>query len=191
MSIKFERLDKENWDSLHRLARNIYLDGSCYEFAAAMNRDLGWTLHGLMTVNPLGLIIRHAVTNDPRGRFWDIRGPLRKKDVGHPFDIADPMIKAITIEDMRKIRPVADKAIDRASLVAQTLWPDLPWLGHTLHARSLAFLVRLTDLCRDLGVWVRAPYPAAKIVLSDAYGDEKGFAISPTLDGQYFFDRML
>ncbi|MBU6231848.1 hypothetical protein KGP36_04220 [Patescibacteria group bacterium] len=191
MSITFTPLDEENRDSIHKMSLGIYLDGCCYEFAAALNRDLGWPLYGLMTVNPLGLIIRHAVAKDPRHRYWDIRGPVKRRSLGSPFDLNDPLIQPISLEDMRKIRPVDDGDIDRASLTAQALWPELPWLAHTLHARSQEFLVRLTDLCRKHGVWIRAPYPAAQVVLSNAYGDEKGFKLSPTLDGQYFFDRML
>ena len=101
------------------------------------------------------------------------------------------MLLPKTLEDLRNVRPVHDEAIERASLTAEALWPELPWKEHTFQKKALSFMVDLEALCRKHGIWVRAPYPGTPIVLSNGCGDEKGFQISPTLDGQYFFDRVI
>jgi len=197
MSTKLEKLSGENNESLQRLEIITYLDGQCYEFAVALHRGLGWPLVGVMSGNPAGVIIRHALAQSPDGKFWDIRGPVKKSEIGTPFGIAsEPVLQPVTEEDLRKTRKtfghsISDEAIEHASLVAEGLWPELPWRKETFQKRVLAFMDELETLCKKHEVWIRAPYPAARIVVGKAYGDEKGFRISPTLNGQYFFDREL
>ncbi len=192
MSTKLEKLDEQNWQSLHDLATMMYLDGQCYEFAAALYRDLDWKMLGIFE----GDVIRHVMVQ-PHGEallpaLWDIRGTVPRTEWGKPFGMTGSLtMKYVTLEELRAIRPVTDEAIDRASLMAQALWPELPWKKNTFQCEALAFMADLEALCRKHKVWIRAPYPAAQIVLGKAYGDEKGFKVSPTLDGQYFFDRMI
>jgi len=190
--ISFEKLDEENWQSLHNLALGMYLDGQCYEFAAALNQNLGWGLYGLMQ----GEVIRHAVCGDNEDFdvMHDVRGPLSVHEVelGKPFDISPPYeLKRIVVDSLRNVRSVPDEAIERASLFAEALWPDLPWRSPSFQHQVSWFMSDLEKLCKKYGVYIRAPYPTAMPVICKAYGDEKGFKMCPTMDGQYFFDRVL
>ena len=187
MTTQFKSLDGENLRSLRGLATGIYLDGQCYEFAVALHRGLGWQMFGLME----GKTIRHAILESEPLKFWDVRGPLKPTDIGKPFGMVTPSLQRITEKDLHKVRPVFDEAVERASLVAQAMWPDLPWKAGTLQSRALGFIDELEKLCRKHKIWIRAPWPAAQIVLCAAHGDEKGFTVAPTLDGQYFIDRRL
>ncbi|MDR3558693.1 MAG: hypothetical protein P4L61_04115 [Candidatus Pacebacteria bacterium] len=192
MSLKFEKLNEESLQILDDMARSIYLDGQCYEFAIALHRGLGWDLVGVMTGSIVGSVIRHALVKSPDGKLWDIRGTVPVPEIGKPFDLDKVTLEYIMTEDMlRQVRPISESAINRASLFAQALWPDLPWRETTLRRKAFFFMADLEGLCRKHGIWIRAPYPAAQIVLCESCGDEKGFKLSPTLDGQYFFDRVL
>lgn len=188
MSITFEKLSKENWESLHSITLGLYLDGQCYEFAAALHRGLGWPMVGFMKDS----IIRHALVKSRYGKLWDVRGPVDQDKIGIPFGIKGPYdIKPITEDDLRNTRDVAEEAIERASLFAEALWPELSWRKHTFRRKATSFVAELETLCRKHGIWIRAPFPAHRIVLDKICGDEKGFRFSPALDGQYFFDREL
>lgn len=192
MSIKLEKLDQENWDSLHRMATCIYLDGQCYEFAVALHRGLGWKMVGLITGSVVGPVIRHVLVESPDGKLWDVRGVVPLAEIGKPFNVDKVALEYVmTEEKLKAVRPISEEAIERASLVAEALWPELLWRTNTFQGRALWFMSDLESLCRRHGVWIRAPYPVAQIVLGKAYGDEEGFRISPTMDGQYFFDRVL
>ena len=190
MSTKLEKLDRNNWESLHNLATIMYLDRQCYEFAAALNQGLGWEMKGLMTGSIVEPVIRHVLVRSPYGKLRDERGIVSETDIGKPFEINKIILRSVTLEDLRKVRPVYDEAIQQASIKAQALWPELPWNENTFHGKTLAFMNDLEAICRKHGVWIRAPYPMAQIILDKAYGDE-GFRISPSLTGQYLFDRVI
>ena len=187
MKILFKKLHREDWLSLHGIATSIYLDGQCYEFAMALHRGLGWPMVGLIEND----VIRHALVASSERLFWDALGCVTKKKVGEPFNIRIPTLKPIDENKLRKVRPILDNDIEIASLFAEALWPNLPWQKNTFRRRTMDFLKELTSLCRRHKIWIRAPFPAAQIVLGNYYGNEKGFIASPTMDGQYFFDRLL
>ena len=184
-------LDQNSWHLLHGMAKSMYLDGHCYEFASALSGGLGWDMCGLITGTSANPTIRHVVAKSRDGKFWDVRGLVRQNDIGRPFGIKELSLRPVTLEELRRVRPVEDLAIERASLTAQALWPKLPWRKDAFSAKVLKFMDDLERLCRSHGVWIRAPYPTAMPVICQAFGDEAGFSLSPTGDGQYFFDREL
>ena len=189
MSIRFEMLNRESWENLHNLALATYLDGQCYEFAIALHIGLGWQLFGLMNDN----VIRHALVRSPNhGGFRDIRGVVSERKIGLPFGMNYPYIlKKISVRDLRNVRPIDDHLVERASLVAESLWPVLPWKPGCFQRRTIAFLRELEKLCNKHRIWIRSPFPAVPIILDESSGDEAGFRILPTLDSQYSFDRYL
>ncbi len=166
---------------------DVYLDGSCYEFAVALKRGTGWPMIGIMEKG----VIRHAGVRNDAGEFIDSRGIVPHDQIGKPFGLAAPYImKEVSEQDLLAVRQMSDLGIHRASLMAETLWPSWPWKETCFKSRAAAFLADLDRLCRKHDVWIRAPLPNSDIILDERVGDE-GFIASQTLTGQYFFDRRL
>ena len=189
----FESLDVQDLGRLKAIAMGVHLDGECYAFAIALHRGLGWPIVGVMegSIASRTGVIRHAVVRAPDGKHWDVRGHVEEGQIGAPFSLEKPyVLKPITETDLFKARPVHENVIERASLLAQAFWPELPWKKEALHARMLSFTGELEALCREHRIWIKL-HILTSIVLGEAYGDEKGFRVRPTLDGQYIFDREL
>ena len=85
MSLKFEKLNEESLQILDDMARSIYLDGQCYEFAIALHRGLGWDLVGVMTGSIVGSVIRHALVKSPDGKSRHVRFSCSGKGRGRRY----------------------------------------------------------------------------------------------------------
>lgn len=175
-------------DVMRRLKEVIppYLDGECYEFAAALHALTGWPMIGIRSEE---YPIRHAVVRDPEGRFWDIRGPVGEKALGRPFGLRPPYgLREVTLADLRAVRPVFDESIHVAAQFAEVLFPDLPCLPDSRRERAKKFAEELEKLSRRYGFWIRSAVPAEHVwpKLAAHEGDEEGYALRPTHDGLAF-----
>lgn len=189
MVVILTQLNGEDWTHLHELAKSMYLDGACYEFAIALHRGLGWNLFGIMCSD----VIRHAVVQHPREpHLWrDVRGAVTRADVGTPFGVsAQATIRLIQEDDLRAVRPVTEHDIANATRIAQRLWPELPWKEPQDH-KVLAFALELEVLSRKHGIWIRSSVPAQQPHLAMSDGeDEFGYILSPTANVTgYTIDR--
>ena len=180
-------LASEFVEALHSLCIGMYLDGQCYEFAIALHRKAGLPMIGLIERN----IIRHVLVRDTDGSLRDTRGKVELADVGKPFGVLQPYeLRDISEADILKVRPVREADIVTAVRLAELVWPDLPWNGEA--KKMIAFTQELEALSRRHGIWIRAAYPTAMPVLSEAFGEEAGYVITPTANaGGYLLDRNL
>jgi len=194
MATRYTPLSGEALEVLRNTAQSVYLDGECYAFAIALKRGLGWPLAGLME----GDTIRHAMAYGISHKLYDVRGGFAQDDpkLGQPFSLRPPyQLRQIKEEQLRQVRPVHERTIRHARKLAEIIWPNWPWRSaSSAHARMTAFLDDLESISRRHGVWVRAaiPNPAMWPHLSEHEGDESGYTLYPTEDGQgYIFDRRL
>lgn len=187
MSTVLKPLDSESVEVLHGICLGTYLDGQCYEFAIALHRKLGLPMVGLID----GGTIRHALLRHTDGSLRDVRGVVSLLEVGKPFGIQQPYnLRDISEADILKVRPVRENGIDTAIHLAELIWPDLQWNGEA--KKVTAFVEELEVLSRKHGIWIRAAYPTAMPVLSEAFGEELGYTITPTANaGGYLLDRRL
>ena len=187
-----ETLSEETRENLHLGYRGVYLDGECYEFAAALSQLTGWQIVALKTPDH---DFRHALVRDPEGGLWDVRGFLTDDEVGGPFSVAGPYdLREVALEDLRKVRPVLDQSIRRAKYCIELIWPDLPFVETARIVRYTAFMNELEKLSRRHGVWLRAPVPAKHQwpALAEEDGDEAGYTMAPVESGNtYIIDRRL
>jgi hypothetical protein len=190
MILQIKPLEDDFRSTLEDKCAGVYLQPECYAFAIALHRGIGWPIIAIK-VNG---ILQHAAVLQPDGSFRDARGVIEKKDEGDfvaPFTGGAPYdIITVSEASLLHVRPVHDISIERASLMAEVIWPNLPWKMHTLQQRSRNFLNELGLLCEKYGVWIRSSVPNAGIVLENSHGDE-GFAVQPMLTMQYMFDRVL
>lgn len=194
MSTKFVYLKGDFRDHLNDMCLGMYLDGSCYEFATALHRGLGWPMVGLMKGSILiKPIIRHVAVRQPDGKLRDVRGEITIEEFGAPFEELEPpyITRDVTEADLLDTRSVAENAIELAAKFAEALWPELPWLSGQQKLYK-QFADGLEELSRRTGVWIRSPVPACPPVLSDAFGEEKGYVLEQTAEGLGFtIDRLL
>ena len=173
---------------LKGLVRESCLDGNCYELAVVLHRGTGLPLVGLWSPTASGDdgipgTWRHAAVRWGDG-FQDARGFVSAEKFGSPFGEPRPWdVRDISEADLLAVRPVSEASFGTLSRVAQAAWPELPWLPGSFHARMAAFVADLEALSRRHGVWIRAPYPAARPVLAEGDGDEKGYGPALTGDG--------
>lgn len=174
------------------LAERTFLDGECYAFALALHRGLGWPMVGLMD----GKVIRHAAAQPALRtlQLYDVRGVtnLFGEEFGRPFGIKPPYdLREVSEEDLRAVRPIHERTIERAAYWAEVMWPHWPWKqGYAIRAK--AFADDLEKLSRKHGLWIRSVTPTLRPVLARSKGDELGYTISMT-DGDTAFtiDRRL
>lgn len=188
MPTKFKYLEGDSKAYHYDMCLGRYLDGSCYEFATALHRGLGWPMVGLMQKTSLGKpVIRHAAVRQPDGKLRDVRGEITVSEFGQPFqELELPyVVREVTENDLRDVRPVAERAIDLASRLAEALWPELPWLSGQ-QKRYKEFADGLEELSRRTGVWIRSQVPACPPVLADAFGEEDGYVLEQTAEGLGF-----
>ncbi len=195
MATKFEKLPGAEWRDLRNRCAVTFLHGPCYEFALALSRGLDWPIVGLMTGSILtgSGVPTHAFVRDPSGKLRDARGiPFSGKStrMGRPFEVSPPYIlKNLTEDDLRKVREISEIMIHRASLFAQTLWPELPWKTRCFRPRMAAFVNDLEVLCRKHGVWIREFGPNSPTIVDEIDGNEGGFIVRPALNGPYLIER--
>lgn len=182
-----KELQKRDAEYLHATAEGIFLDGECYAFAIALHHNTGWPIVGLMQ----GDVIRHAGVRCPDGRLYDVRGPVLEEEFGLPFFVSPPYeLRQITEADLYSTREIKQMAIDLASRMAQSLWPDLPWKVDSSQKRVLAFLNDLEEISRRHGIWIRSAVPGSPPLLSHQEGSEGGYVLSPTINAlTYTIDR--
>lgn len=172
---------KEDRESLHDMCLSIFLDGECYAFAMALSQGLGWPMVGLMQDE----IVLHACVRSPDGRLHDVRGFVSEKEFAKPFRKPPYELREITESDLRAIRPVHVRAIAYTRRMAETIWPDLPWINSSA-AKAIAFADELETLCRKHGFWITGGVPANPPRLFVTGDDEGGYELRPTLDGLAF-----
>ncbi len=188
MTVTLVPPDRETMDSIRSMALGTFLDGECYAFAIALNRALGWPIAGLM----LDGQVRHAVVLMPDNTPFDARGPLSLDSLGVPFYMRQPYaFEIIEEDDLRAIRPIDDWSVARAGKFAEAIWPELPWKDGGRAGRVRRFAEGLEKLSREHGVWIRSMYPTTQPVVAIGYGDEAGYKVQSTGDGQFLLDRML
>ncbi len=187
-------IDDEARETLHDIALDCYLDGECYAFAIALSRGVGWKLVGLMSEG--GTAPRHAAVYTLDHKLFDVRGPIAQDSplFGQPFGMKPPYtLKPINEAELYRVRPIHDNSIRMAGTRAQAIWPNLPWRTSVSRvARAQAFADGLERLSRETGIWLRAPVPASKPIISEMFGEEAGYTIQYTDDGIAFtIDRRL
>lgn len=178
-------LSEEERVAMHENWRPVYFDGECYAFAVALHRGLGWQIIGLMN----GEEIRHACVRSPEGKLHDVRGFITEEEFGNPFLAPPYELREIEESDLCAVRPVQDGSIKYARIMAENVWPELPW-QETLAKRAQVFADAIEAVCREHGFWIRSPYPAALPLLAKGDGDEGGYELQLTADGlTYTIDR--
>jgi hypothetical protein len=167
------KFDSPDAPLIRSMLEGMCLDGSCYEFAIAIHRGTGLPLVGLWSNTASGDngvpgTWRHAAVRLPNGDYFDARGLVTPWAFGTPFGEPEPWdIRDITEADLTAVRPIPEHSFETIAKLAQSVWPDLPWLPGTPHNRMLAFLKDLEALSVRHGVWIRSPYPAARPVLAE------------------------
>lgn len=190
MPLQYNHLSRQSRRVLRRAICPEYLNGECYAFAIALHRGLGWPIVGIMH----GDVPCHAGVRSPEGMIYDVRGPVSDEKFAEDINgLSRPFeIREITTEALLAQRPVSDGSIMCAARMAQVFWPNLGWKEDTQISRTRAFVEELERISRKHGVWIRAPYPTAKPVLTVGYGDEKGYSLEPSdTCSEYFIDRLL
>jgi hypothetical protein len=169
----------EDHEMLHDLFRGVFLEGECYAFAMALNQGLGWPMVGLMK----GDVIWHAGVRSLEGRIHDVRGYVTEDEFGGYFLSPPFNLREITADELYATRPVDDYTIKRARQLAEVLWPELPWIeSHAMKVK--AFADELEALSRKYGFWICAGVPADPPRLFTGAGEEGGYIVRPTMDGQ-------
>lgn len=190
MPIKIHSLDKESKNILKEWLLRSFLDGECYAFAEALNEGLGWPMYGLIQEDR---VVRHAVLKLSDTMFFDARGEISASDLFKPFGHKTEFeIEEITSADLARdgeSKEVRLHSIATARKFAEAIWPNLPWKD-SLAKQVSKYLAALEEIDEIHGFCIRAPYPAARPVVEVRHGDETGYAIRLTEDGQKFtFDR--
>lgn len=183
-------LSEADREELH-LSNMIFLDGECYAFAAALNRITSWPIVGLMTTDPeLGYVPYHVGVRDPDGRFRDFRGVVDDDTFGAHFGLRQPYdLRELTLEDLRAIRPVAERMITYALALIEHLWPELPVRINGNTARAHRFAAELEKLCQAHGVWFTTNAGGTAHWPFMTFDDDlaQGIELRPSLTGNTFF----
>jgi len=185
MVTKVEPLSKETRAFLES-GLSHYLEGACYYFALALHEGTGWPLVGITLKDGT---VRHAAVQPPgETHLFDARGFVAREEFGVPFGFGQGLtyeLRSVSLEELSHESVSADArrhAIEKARKLAEVLWPDLPWKD-SQQARVVAFLDAIETVCREHGMWIRAPYPRAWPQISMADGDEAGYNLRRTDDG--------
>ena len=159
----FVTMRPEDQKSLHLLWAPQYLHGFCYLFAEALHQGLGWPMLG---IEGPGGTIPHAAVQCPDGRLFDARGYVTHEEFGRPFGFNLPdglsagkimRLRQVTGTELAAFDEIPAEARERgiaqARVMAEMVWPDLPWLA-SIFAPASDFAAELEALCRKHGVWV-------------------------------------
>lgn len=180
--VRFQELSRDARDGLHGIAISMYLDGQCYELAAAISRYTGCPMMGIIENG----VIRHAVAQIAPGIYYDARGEVTRERLGEPFGIAPPCeLRKVTLEDLRAVRDVPERRIRTAAKIAQTLWPLLPWNANSHIHRVRAFAEGLENLSRTFDLWIVGPVPnpASWPLVSIGAEEDDGYVLVSNEDG--------
>jgi hypothetical protein len=185
MSISIKPLAPEAKEFLRNFLGGAGVHGRCFVFAIAMNRGLGWPMVGLMCKEE----IYHVGLRDPKGIFWDARGPVDEEKIGDPFGTKSPhRFRSVTEEDLLTITPISEAEINHVVLKkAQALWPNLSWKTKVLEDRVRAFAEELEELSRKHKLWIFGVYPTKLPAIAEGEGDEIGYEVNPDITGLNFF----
>ncbi len=154
MTTQFLDFDQEAREQLLATYKGFYLHGWCYSFAAGLHSLTGWTMIGLMEED----VILHAGVKDQKGQIRDIRGIVSESDFGQPYGKRPPYIlREVTLEDFRAVKPVTDHEIATAIRCAELMWPDLPRTETCLRTRVERFTNDLERISRQHGFWIAGP----------------------------------
>jgi hypothetical protein len=168
--------DSGDHELLHHAFLSHYLEGECYAFAIALHQGLGWPVCGII----VDTTIRHAGVRAPDGRIHDIRGLLTEAEFATHFTLRE-----VSMEELYATRPIDDHSIAHARRLAETLWPELPWISSYV-MRVQAFADELEALSRAHGLWIRGDVPASPPLLYTSSGEEGGYRVRPIVDGSSY-----
>ncbi len=191
--IFFTDLNHRDRRALHEVIMGEYLHGKCYVWAAATQRLTGWSMVALRTE---AHDYFHVGARDPEGRLFDARGFVASpEEFGRPFQANPPLdLREVSLEQLRAIRPVEDVAIEQVMQRIAVIWPEIVKTHSPQRERVEAFVKELEALSERHGVYLRAPYPSARIMFALYSVEEEkpaGYDVQPTLDGNGFsLDRM-
>lgn len=191
--IFFGHLSHRDRRALHNLIMGEYLHGKCYVWAAATQRLTGWPMVALRTE---AHDCFHVGVRDPHGRLFDARGfVFPPEEFGEPFEANPPLdLHEVSLEELRAIRPVPDVDIERVMQRIAVIWPEIVKTPSLQQTRIEAFMNALDALSKEHGVYIRAPYPSARVPLAIYDATEyqpMGYDVEPTLDGAGFsIDRL-
>lgn len=174
---------KRGWRAaLHDVTWPGFVHGGCYEFAIALHEGLAWPLVGLVD----GDKIPHVGVRSPEGRLFDARGYVSKRNFAAPFGQSADLIREVSLAELTANYQPNQRGISRVRQIAETLWPDLPWLGETFAGRVEAFTDELEMLCRKHGLWITGSVPADPPLIEQGDGTEGGYIITPTAEAAHF-----
>ncbi len=163
------------------LAASIH--GSCYEFAVMMHRNLDWPLVGLIE----NFQIIHVGVKSPKDELiWDGRGGLSQTDSMEPFKKEGLKFEYIEESDLISHK-ISDRVVEIFLEKAQLLWPELPWKKPTKLEIIELFAKDLEELSRKYRLWICSPISSGPPVIFKGVGDEKGYELTLSEDGNAFF----
>jgi hypothetical protein len=183
MTVVVNSLSEDERTELRHSFGSIYIDGECYAFALALNRGLNWPLIGLISENT----VRHAGVRAPNGQILDVRGFQDEERFAWHYTLPPYVIEFIDEAQLRAIRPIDETIIRRARNLAETLFPDLPWLTSTAE-RLRAFAKELEILSRKHGVWIYGNTPSTHPLLS-LDDDNVHYELSQFTIGKFTLNR--
>jgi len=175
---------KLEWQKLREIYEGLYLRGSCYAFAIALNEGLGWPIVGLFVKRIEMELIDHAGVRAPDGKIFDVRGFISEEEFGNLYTGPPYDLREITREhlDATSAAGVGEYSLKRARQIAEILYPELPW-RETRASLVTAFADELEALCRKHNKWIRSPLAVHAPQLQEGDGSEGGYELLPTLDG--------
>ena len=131
------------------------LDGECYAFAIAFQRLTGYEIVALSTPEHT---YRHALVRDQQGRLYDARGLVTEEELGAPFGVSESyVLRVVTHEDLRRIRPIAESSIEWAERLIETHWPELVVTPSRFTQCLEGFLAELEQLTKRYQIYLRGP----------------------------------
>lgn len=185
MKIIIKELNDTERERMHQICISLFLTGHCYALAIALSRGTGWPIYGIIKDG----LVWHAGVRDENERFWDARGRVDDGKIGEPFGLGDGlMMRQVTEEELQVTKFMNEIVIHRASVLAQMIWPNLPWNREAYRTRVLSFIRELDEISRKHQVWIRSEVPNRAMVVDQMDGRE-GFQVEPSATGQYFLKR--
>lgn len=187
MAINFENMNESTREFLARLLE-VSIFGSCYDFAVALYRGLSWPIVGLTD----GVEIVHVGVKSPEGKIWDGRGEVSEEEFGKPFTKNHYAICDVAEKELLATGKVREHMVEIFLRIAQENWPELSWKQVTRRERVIAFADELEALSRKHKLWICGTVPAMLPVIFEGYGDEAGYEIKLSSDGNaYMINRKL
>lgn len=176
MSSIYEHWDEEERQQQYSIIAGGYLKGSCFEFAIALHRSLGFPIIGLIADDT----IHHAAVKCPDGQLFDARGHFPAAEFGKPFGLGPfNETREITETDLFDDREIQERAINMALRCAEALWPEESWTD-SLASKALAYAEEIEEVSRKHGLWLWGGVATCPPLISDIPNEEvSGYTVRP------------